>query len=126
MENLIRFTKKSRMGVPVTDLFVWHSGPGAILRLSPPWDPLAVIESSGGIDKGARVVMKMKAGPIPYKWQAEHTDFRENRMFRDIQVKGPFSAWHHTHRFNPDGPHAAYLEDIIDFRLLFIKLPILY
>lgn len=119
MSDLIRFTKRSRINTPVEDLFSWHARPGAISRLSPPWDPLTLIKSLGGIEDGAVVEMVMKAGPIPFRWGARHTDYIENKMFRDIQVKGPFSAWRHTHCFSPDGPHAAYLEDIIDFRLPF-------
>lgn len=122
MNDLIRFTKRSRIDAPVEDLFRWHTRPGAVSRLSPPWNPMKVIESSGRLDDGAMVVMEMKAGPVRYNWTAKHTDYVENRMFQDIQVKGPFSTWRHTHRFTPDGIHAAYLEDIIDFKFPLPKI----
>jgi uncharacterized protein (TIGR01777 family) len=37
-------------------------------------------------------------------------------MFRDIQHKGPFSCFSHTHRFS-DTPDGALLEDLIEFSL---------
>jgi uncharacterized protein (TIGR01777 family) len=37
-------------------------------------------------------------------------------MFRDIQQRGPFASWTHTHRFT-DTPTGALLEDEIDFAL---------
>ncbi len=93
--------------------------PGALERLSPPWDPIQVIEKKGGIQKGAISVLKMKAGPIPYKWIAEHTDYEENRLFRDRQLKGPLASWVHTHKFEPEGEDASFLEDRIEYALKF-------
>lgn len=111
------FIKRSHINAPAETVFNWHSRPGALERLSPPWDPLQVIESQGGIHKGARVILKMKAGPIPYQWIAEHIDYEENRLFRDRQVRGPLAHWTHTHRFDPDGENACFLEDRIDYAL---------
>ncbi|MCP4693079.1 MAG: TIGR01777 family protein, partial [Desulfobacterales bacterium] len=113
------FIKKSWFNAPVEEVFQWHARPGALERLSPPWDPLEVLYKDGGIGKGARVVMKIKAAPLPLKikWIAEHTDYFENRMFRDRQVKGPFARWIHTHRLEPDGPRACRLEDHIEYAL---------
>jgi uncharacterized protein (TIGR01777 family) len=34
-------------------------------------------------------------------------------------VAGPFAHWEHTHRVEPDGPDACYLEDHIDYALPF-------
>lgn len=113
------FIKKTRIDAPADEVFKWHSRPGALERLSPPWDPVRVIERKGGINKGARVVLEMKAGPFPYKWTAEHTDCEENRLFRDRQVRGPFSHWVHTHSFEPDGPDGSFFEDRIDYALPF-------
>ena len=113
------FTKCSRINAPVEEVFQWHSRPGALERLVPPWDPLKVIERKGGILKGGQAILKMKAGPVPYLWAAEHTDYEENRMFRDRQIRGPFALWEHTHLFEPDGPDACFLEDRIEYALPF-------
>lgn len=113
------FVKKTHIDAPVDEVFKWHSRQGALERLSPPWDPVLVIERRGGINKRARVVLEMKAGPFPYRWIAEHTDYEENRLFRDRQVRGPFSSWVHTHCFETDGPDASFFEDRIDYALPF-------
>lgn len=88
-------------------------------RLTPPWDPFKVVYRRGGIAKGATASLKMKAGPIPYDWIAEHTDYQEGRLFRDRQIKGPFAFWEHTHIFEPDGDQACFLEDRIEYALPF-------
>jgi len=113
------FTKRSHINASVDVVFKWHARPGALERLSPPWDPIHVIYKSGGITKGAKTGLKMNAGPLPLKikWIAEHTHYQENRLFRDRQIRGPFVHWVHTHRFIPDGSHKCYLEDEIEYQL---------
>ena len=113
------FTKRSHLNAPVDVVFKWHTRPGALERLSPPWDLIHVIYQSGGIEKGAKTIMKMSAGPLPLKirWIAEHIEYKENRLFRDRQIKGPFAHWIHTHRFIPDGSDKCYLADEIEYAL---------
>ena len=53
------------------------------------------------------------------RWVAEHRDYVEGRQFRDVQVKGPFAHWEHTHRVDPDGPDTCYLEDHVEYALPF-------
>lgn len=113
------FKRKIRIPAPVETVFAWHARPGAIQRLSPPWDPLTIIRQSGGILPGAEVVMKMNAGPVKFTWVARHTEYVENRLFADTQIKGPFSKWTHTHRFEPESDTACFLEDEIRYALPF-------
>ncbi len=113
------FSKKTRIDAPVEAVFQWHARPGAIQRLSPPWDPIKVLSQKGGIQTNAEVVMRMKFGPFSFKWIARHTDYIQNRLFQDQQIQGPFSKWIHTHTFSPDGSNACILEDAIEYSLPF-------
>jgi uncharacterized protein (TIGR01777 family) len=77
-----------------------------------------VLERSGnGITDGSRVTLGIHIGPLCLRWVSEHCDFHEDHQFRDIQVSGPFALWDHTHRIEPDGPAACYLEDHIKYDL---------
>ena len=112
------FTKISRINAPVHTVFQWHEKNGALERLIPPWDPLDVVFKSQGIQKGARAVMKIPAGPLPIKltWLAEHTRYTRNQQFQDKQLKGPFKYWVHTHTFTPQG-NACIMQDQIEYAL---------
>lgn len=111
------FVRRTRIGAPAEEVFRWHARPGALERLTPPFAPVEVAEREGGIADGARVVLKIPLGPTHVRWVAEHRDYIEGRQFRDVQVEGPFARWEHTHRFEPDGPQASFLEDRIDYAL---------
>lgn len=117
--NNERFVRRTRINAPAEEVFHWHARPGAFERLTPPWSPVEVVERTGGIEDGARVVLKMPLGPthLSVGWVAEHRDSIQGRQFRDVQIEGPFARWEHTHRFEPDGPAACILEDCIEYAL---------
>lgn len=114
---MAEFQRRVRVPVPVTELFAWHERPGAFLRLSPPWDRPEVVSHVGGIRDGARVELRVHAGPVPTTWKLEHCDYIANRQFRDVMREGPFPSWVHTHAFEPDGEHASVLDDHIAYAL---------
>ena len=111
------FVRRTRIQAPIGEAFRWHARPGALERLTAPWEPVEMVERTGGIEDGARVVLRMKMGPLSRRWVAEHRDYREGRGFRDVQIEGPFPRWEHTHTFEPDGDDACYLEDRIEYKL---------
>jgi uncharacterized protein (TIGR01777 family) len=111
------FVRRTRIGAPAAEVYRWHTRPGALERLTPPWMKLEVLERTGGIANGTRVVMKVPVGPTSVRWVAEHRDCVEGVQFRDVQIEGPFARWEHTHRFAPDGASACILEDRVEYEL---------
>lgn len=112
-----RFVHRSRIAAPAEVVFRWHARPGALERLLPPWQRVAILERSWGIADGASVVLRVHVGPVPVRWRAVHRDHVEGRQFRDEQLEGPFARWSHTHRMEPDGPRACVLEDRVEYAL---------
>ncbi len=114
------YIKQTLIKAPVDRVFSWHAQKGAILRLTPPWAPLKLISRKGiGIDKGVRVVFKIRVFGFSMAWEAEHIDHEPNRLFRDRQIKGPFAFWQHTHRFSPELDGSTRMTDEIEFKLPF-------
>lgn len=115
--SAVEFRRSLRLPVSVETLFAWHERIGAFERLSPPWDQAKVVEHTGGIRDGARVVLDVPTGPVHTRWVIEHRDYQQNRQFRDIMLQGPFAQFDHTHKFVPDGANASTLEDVIEYEL---------
>jgi uncharacterized protein (TIGR01777 family) len=111
------FTYRSRINTSAKNLFKWHKKPAAFERLTPPWEDVEVLDRTGGIEDGSRVSIRTKIGPVPIIWLIEHRDYREEEQFCDIQIKGPFKHWEHTHTFVPDGANACFMEDNVKFLL---------
>ncbi|MGD8700245.1 MAG: TIGR01777 family oxidoreductase [Gemmatimonadales bacterium] len=110
---------RNRVAAPAEEVFAWHSRPGALERLIPPWEDVRVLERTGGLEDGATTVISLRKGPFRVRWTARHRDHIEGRQFVDEQIEGPFAAWRHTHRFTPTGPDECLLEDEIDYALPF-------
>lgn len=85
-------------------------------RLLPPWEKTKIISREGGIDPGGRVVLKMSAGPIPFYYHAHHIENVPGVMFRDVQEKGPFSSFSHSHYFKKTD-FGSTLYDKVEYRL---------
>jgi len=98
------------------DLYLYHSRPGALERLLPPWERNSIISQRGNISPGSRVKLKMYAGPFPFYFHARHIEEIPGKMFRDIQEKGPFSSWSHSHFFH-NIDNGSLLEDRIEYTL---------
>jgi hypothetical protein len=111
------FTKTVSFHRPVREVFAWHERPGALERLTPPWEQIEVLEQTGGIHDGGRVVLRSKLGPFWSRWEVMHRGYDETRVFRDVLTRGPFPFWEHEHRFKADGPAACTLTDEIQYRL---------
>jgi ligand-binding SRPBCC domain-containing protein len=102
------FEKRSELAVPAIEIYRWHARPGAFWRLAPPWRRLEMLESTGGIGDGARLVMRIGRFPLAVRWVAVHRRHEQGKGFVDAQEFGPFSRWIHEHRFEelPSGRRA--------------------
>lgn len=107
--------RTSTLPAPVEEAFGWHERPGALERLIPPWERVTVLERSGGIRDGARTEVRVRVGPVRFRWVAVHRDYAESRKFVDEQTEGPFSHWIHEHRFEPEGSESTRYTDRIEF-----------
>jgi uncharacterized protein (TIGR01777 family) len=107
--------RASTLPASADEAFAWHERSGAFERLTPPWERVEVIERSGGIREGARTVVRVRVGPIRFRWVARHRDYEPGRRFVDEQVEGPFSHWIHEHQFEPAGPDSSRYTDRIEF-----------
>jgi ligand-binding SRPBCC domain-containing protein len=111
-----RFVYRSLMPASADAVFAWHARPGALERLTPPWESVRVLEQTGGVEDG-RVILEVHAGGRWRRWVAQHGDYQPGRQFCDVQVEGPFAHWRHCHRVIPDGPDRCFLEDDIEYAL---------
>ncbi|MCA2979969.1 MAG: TIGR01777 family protein [Myxococcaceae bacterium] len=112
------FVQRTEMPVTREALSAWHERPGAFERLNPPFDPVEIESRTGGLEVGARTVIRANVGPVAQRWVAEHTAYEPGVLFRDELRSGPFKSWVHTHRFL-DGarPGSSVLEDEIRYEL---------
>lgn len=112
----MNFVKETRIAAPPEVVFRFHESPGALERLIPPGDNMTVVESTGSLLPGSRVVLRGSSGFIPVRWVAVHTEYDPPHLFADRQESGPFAYWYHRHRFLDDGKGGTILRDEVEYR----------
>jgi uncharacterized protein (TIGR01777 family) len=105
----VRQRFSSSLARPAREVFDWHARPGAIQRLTPPWEKLRVVSRAGSIRDGDRTVFRLRFGVT---WSAVHRGFVDGVQFEDVQESGPFRAWRHRHRVEPAAAGAQLIDEI--------------
>ncbi len=105
---------------PLDEVFAWHTRPGAMPRLVPPWQPMTVVAETTSVADG-RAVLGLPAG---LRWVAQHegADFDPPYRFVDqLSSDGPRSwppriigTWRHTHSFSAVGSEATRVNDRVE------------
>jgi len=110
------FSTKTVINSDICTAFRWHEKDGALMRLTPPWEKIELLEKDEGIDVGARCRLNVGTGFFSIPWQAEHIEYYKDKHFKDIQAKGPFSLWEHSHDFEETDGRTT-ITDTVRYRL---------
>ncbi len=111
----MRYVKETRIAAPPEHVFAFHESPGALVRLTPPWERIELISGGDSIRPGSRVVLRTQVGLVSMQWVAEHIEYNPPHGFADRQISGPFASWYHRHRFLDDGAGGTLLRDEVDY-----------
>ena len=105
---------------PQADVFAWHTRPGAMTRLVPPWQPMTVLAETESLADG-RAVLGLPGG---LRWVAQHCPDHYQPPDRFVDVlssAGPMSwpprligGWRHTHEFSDAGDDTTRVHDRVD------------
>ena len=113
-------TYSSVVDAPRRDVFDWHSRPGAVRRLLPPWQPLRVITESDSLESG-RAVLGLPGG---LRWIADHQPDAYDPPARFVDSVGRDGltslpagiavSWRHEHTFEALGDRRTRVTDRVD------------
>ncbi|WP_422746473.1 TIGR01777 family oxidoreductase [Mycobacterium sp. WMMD1722] len=105
---------------PLDEVFAWHTRPGAMRRLVPPWQPMTVVAETASLADG-RAVLGLPGG---LRWIAQHdpSAYDPPRRFVDaLSADGLRSwpprligYWRHTHDFDDAGSGRTRVHDRVD------------
>jgi ligand-binding SRPBCC domain-containing protein len=96
--NLLKSTQVIPASLP--DVFAFFDKPENLAAITPPWlgfrilTPLPVLMA-----KGTVIDYAISIGPVPTRWRSLITTYNPPHFFVDEQMLGPYSFWHHSHRF---------------------------
>jgi len=105
---------------PIDEVFAWHTRPGAMRRLVPPWQPMTVVKETESLADGTAIL----GLPAGLRWIARHDPaaYEAPHQFRDVLSSDGLMTlppriigwWRHTHRFSDAGGGSTRMHDEVD------------
>ena len=104
----------------IDEVFAWHTRPGAMRRLVPPWQPMKVVKETESLADGTAIL----GLPGGLRWIARHdpAGYDPPNQFRDVLSSDGLMTlpprvigwWRHTHRFSDAGGGTTRVHDEVD------------
>ena len=86
---------------PRPQVFAFFSDARNLERITPPFLNFQVLTGSPiDIRAGALIDYRLRLRGVPLRWQSEITVWEPPRRFADVQRRGPYRQWEHTHTFD--------------------------
>jgi uncharacterized protein YbjT (DUF2867 family)/ligand-binding SRPBCC domain-containing protein len=85
---------------PIEEVFAFFARPENLPRITPPSMGFELLTDDLEMRDGLEIRYRIRPLlGIPLQWTARIADLEPLRKYRDIQVRGPYSRWEHTHAF---------------------------
>lgn len=88
------------VSAPLEKVFEFFSDAANLETLTPPWLKFRIVTPTPiAMHTGARIEYRIDWRVVPIRWQTEIVDWSPPHRFVDVQLRGPYKLWHHTHTF---------------------------
>lgn len=113
-----RVELEQRLPRPPDEVFPFFAEALNLERLTPEWLHFRVLsQSPGPIGAGTLIRYRLRLHGVPIRWLTRIEEWRPGRRFVDLQLRGPYRYWHHTHEFETDGDSATLMRDTVRYAM---------
>lgn len=114
-----RFQCRQFIARPLAEVFAFFNNPANLARITPPELKFHVLNDGPVVMKnGAEITYEVRPMVFPMKWVSRIEDYSPPHRFVDVQVKGPYAHWRHTHGFREENG-GTWIEDDVEYALPF-------
>lgn len=98
---------------PLVHVFAFFERPENLARITPPWLDFRILTPSPILMKrGTTIEYSIRVLGVKARWTSRITMYEPPHAFVDEQIEGPYSFWHHTHRFLEDASGTKVIDDV--------------
>lgn len=113
-----RLERTQRLPGSPDEVFGFFADALNLEAITPAWLSFRVV-TPGPIEMraGALIEYRLKLHGVPVRWLTRIEEWEPGKRFVDVQVRGPYRLWHHTHKFEPDGRGGTLVRDTVRYAL---------
>lgn len=105
------------IGRSIQEVFAFFADAHNLERITPPWLNFKILAvDSDAVSEGTMIRYRLKLHGLPIHWKTEIRKWRAPHRFVDVQRRGPYRLWHHTHVFEEHGGRTKMI-DVVRYRL---------
>ena len=114
-----RFERTTHIAAPVARVFEFFSAPANLARITPPEMGFRITSGPDRpLRQGDRVQYAIRVFGFPMRWTTLITLWRDGEAFADLQERGPYKYWLHTHTFR-ETQQGVEMRDVVEYELPF-------
>jgi ligand-binding SRPBCC domain-containing protein len=98
------------------DTFAFFADPWNLEAITPPWLRFRITDAEAPLHQGALLAYRLRLFGLPIRWRTEIARWEPPRTFTDIQIRGPYALWEHTHTFAAV-PGGTEVHDLVRYRI---------
>jgi ligand-binding SRPBCC domain-containing protein len=104
--------------LPPEQAFEFYGDALNLEAITPPWLGFQVTTPGPiAMGPGTRIEYRLKLHGVPVRWRTRIESWEPPLRFVDVQVRGPYALWEHTHEFEPAGTGAVMIRDHVRYAL---------
>lgn len=89
------------VGSTLDKAWAFYADPTNLQGITPPWLHFRIEEAPTALQQGSFLTYRLRLFGVPVHWLTEITTWHPPRSFTDVQRRGPYLLWEHTHRLSP-------------------------
>jgi ligand-binding SRPBCC domain-containing protein len=108
-----RLERRQFVARPLDEVFAFFAEARNLERITPPWLSFRVLTPDPvQMAVGTIIDYRLRLHGIPLGWTSQIEVWEPGRQFVDRSIRGPFSLWHHRHRFSESGEGTIVSDEV--------------
>src|SRR5512138_228109 len=102
---------------PIDEVFAFFSDAGNLQAITPDHLDFEILTPRPiAMRAGALLDYRLKWHGVPLRWRTKILEWNPPHGFVDVQLKGPYKLWHHTHAFEAEAD-GTRVRDVVRYEL---------